>query len=91
MAAYDRYPKTKVQGWGNTAVCGCKNIVDFLQLKLLAKQQAKSLVIAVDTYPGVNDEEVLDALQQLKLDRLLLYANTSEAILLNGGLPISTS
>lgn len=29
-----------------------------LQLKLLAKQQAKSLVIAVDTYPGVNDEEM---------------------------------
>lgn len=53
MGNYDKYPKIKVQGWENTAICGYDGIVRFLKEKI-SERGNKSLIIALDTYPSVN-------------------------------------
>lgn len=35
MGNYEKYPKIKVQGWENTAICGYDGIVRFLKEKFL--------------------------------------------------------
>lgn len=71
MGNYDKYPKIKVQGWENTAICGYDGIVRFLKEKI-SERGNKSLIIALDTYPGVNDEEVLNGIKALGYDKLFL-------------------
>lgn len=71
MGNYEKYPKTKVKGWENTAICGYDEIVRFLKEKISEKEN-KSLIIALDTYPGVNDEEVLNGIKELGYDKLFL-------------------
>lgn len=53
MGNYEKYPKIKVQGWENTAIFGYDGIVRFLKEKI-SERGNKSLIIALDTYPGVN-------------------------------------
>lgn len=71
MGNYEKYPKIKVQGWENTAICGYDGIVRFLKEKISGRGN-KSLIIALDTYPGVNDEEVLNGIKALGYDKLFL-------------------
>ncbi|OCN05847.1 mannose-6-phosphate isomerase [Erysipelotrichaceae bacterium MTC7] len=56
---YDRFPKTKVNG--HTAITGWDAIVSKLVNVVAGKH-----VVAVDTYPGVYDEEVLPQLKKLQ-------------------------
>lgn len=58
---YDKFPRTKIKGFENQGICGYTNIVDQI------KKQIKPgrYVVVVDTYPGVDDEEVLPQLQAL--------------------------
>lgn len=57
---YDKYPTTKVDSYG--AICGYEKIIEELK-KTVTKE---NFVMAVDTYPGVNDEEVLPQLEKLE-------------------------
>lgn len=57
---YDKYPTTKVDSYG--AICGYEKIIEELK-KTITKE---NFVMAVDTYPGVNDEEVLPQLEKLE-------------------------
>ena len=57
---YDKFPTTKVEGYH--AICGYEKIIEELK-KTITKT---NFVIAVDTYPGVNDEEVLPQLEKLE-------------------------
>lgn len=55
---YDKYPKTKILGYENDAIAGYEDIIKVLKQKMSDKK-----VIVVDCYPGVNDQEVLQAFQ----------------------------
>lgn len=57
---YDKYPTTKVGSYG--AICGYEKIIEELK-KTVTKE---NFVMAVDTYPGVNDDEVLPQLEKLE-------------------------
>lgn len=87
MGNYEKYPKIKVQGWENTAICGYDGIVRFLKEKI-SERGNKSLIIALDTYPGVNDEEVLSRKFSFVTERVCQIIK--EVISLNGELLIST-
>lgn len=56
---YDKYPQTKVSGFDNEAFCGYQEIVSVLQ-----KEMKNKRVLVVDCYPGVYDDEVLNALKE---------------------------
>lgn len=59
MGNYEKFPKTKVKGYQNTAILGYDVI-----LEELAKENIHVLV--VDTYPGVKEEEVLFQFKRLQ-------------------------
>ncbi|ROR22162.1 mannose-6-phosphate isomerase class I [Mobilisporobacter senegalensis] len=58
MGKYNKHPKTVIKGYENSCILGYKDI-----LKTLCANDIKVLVI--DTYPGVNDEEVIMQLETL--------------------------
>lgn len=66
MSQYNKYPKTKVKGYENTCVQGYEDIINELQ-----KCVASKSIVVIDTYPGVNDEEILPMIQKLNPDLLI--------------------
>ncbi len=55
---YNRFPETRISGFDSEATSGWQQV-----LKALAKASNGKRVLTVDCYPGVNDAEVLPALQ----------------------------
>lgn len=55
---YDKYPSTKISGWIKQ---GWKEIIAFIESNIF--QQG---TLAIDCYTGVHEEEVYEALQELK-------------------------
>ena len=53
VSDYDKYPETKIEGFDNEAFNGWDNIVNKIREKLKDYN-----LLTVDTYPGVNDEEL---------------------------------
>ncbi len=64
MSNYDRYPHTVVEGFEQQIIIGWDAIMNQLKNKI----NHESFVLTVDTYPGVNDEEVVAQLKQLEPD-----------------------
>lgn len=57
VSNYDKYPNTEIKGYDNEAFEGYEKIFDQLKKDLIGKK-----ILTVDCYPGVNDEELLNAL-----------------------------
>ena len=68
MSNYDKYPKTKVAG---TCIRGYLGIHNHLQEEI----KKGKFVLVAETYPGVNDEEVIPELKKLNPD---LFINMQE-------------
>lgn len=66
MSQYNKYPKTKVKGYENTCVQGYEDIINELQKRVASKS-----IVVIDTYPGVNDDEILPMIQKLNPDLLI--------------------
>lgn len=58
---YNKFPSTKIKGFPNAAVCGYENILKELKRNIT---EGKYVLIA-DTYPGVDDAEIIPELQKL--------------------------
>ncbi|MFV0381832.1 MAG: class I mannose-6-phosphate isomerase [Breznakia sp.] len=65
QSKYDKHPTTKVDNYD--AICGYENIIKELKEKITKEK----FVMAVDTYPGVDDAEVLSQLQALKPELMI--------------------
>lgn len=61
MSQYNQYPKTKIKGYENKCIVGYDKII-----QELSKNIHSHMVLVVDTYPGVDDEEVIPMLKQLQ-------------------------
>lgn len=70
MGQYNKYPKIKVKGYENVCILGYENII-----KELTKYISSNSVVIIDTYPGVNDEEVIPMIQTLKPDLFINMKN----------------
>ncbi len=58
---YDKYPYVEVKGYEDNAWSEYKNIIDELNKKINTMGR-KNVVVTVDCYPGVKEQEVLTAL-----------------------------
>lgn len=58
---YDKFPRTKIKGFDHQGICGYTDIIDQLKKEITPGRY----VLIVDTYPGVDDEEVLPQLRAL--------------------------
>ncbi len=67
---YDKYPAVSVKGWGGAAVKGYAAIMGKLR-KSYEDSGRSDYRIVLDTYPGVCDEEVLEAVALLKPDTVI--------------------
>lgn len=61
MSSYNRFPTTVIENYEGSAISGWKDIVSKIQKEI----PDKKYVLAIDTYPGVDDEEVLNAVNSL--------------------------
>ncbi len=59
---YDKYPAVKITGHDDACWSGWQAVIAHLQAKIAEKQQQRTIVV-VETYPGVNDAEIIYALQ----------------------------
>ncbi len=59
---YDKHPTVKITGHDKDCWSGWKAITEKIQAEIAAKGKRKTLVI-VETYPGVYDDEIIEALQ----------------------------
>lgn len=60
MGHYNKYPKIKVRDYENECILGYKNILEVIQQNMIGKK-----VLVVDTYPGVDDQEVISEFKKL--------------------------
>lgn len=60
MSKYDRFPATKVKGFENSAVNGYDAILETIKEKMEGKK-----VLAMEAYPGVSDDLVLEQINKL--------------------------
>ena len=67
---YEKYPEIKITGFEREVFDGYGEIIEELKSKI----RKTPFVLVVDCYPGVDDEEVLEALSRLKPDRLVQTA-----------------
>lgn len=67
---YEKYPEIKITGFEREVFDGYGEIIEELNSKI----RKTPFVLVVDCYPGVDDEEVLEALSLLKPDRLVQTA-----------------
>lgn len=67
---YEKYPEIKITGFEREVFDGYGEIIEELKSKI----RKTPFVLVVDCYPGVDDEEVLEALSLLKPDRLVQTA-----------------
>lgn len=72
MAKYNKHPEVKVQGYDSHAVAGYETIAKVIKKDL--NEEAKNVVV-VDCYPGVDIEEIVQGLENLKFDTVV-YSNT---------------
>ncbi len=73
-SSYEKYPSVAVKGWDGTAVKGYGPIMETLRRKY-EESKRTDYRIAFDTYPGVCDEEVMEAIKGLKPDTVLSMEN----------------
>ena len=72
-SSYDKYPKVKINGFAGHCQSGWNNIT--LQLKQNISENRRH-VIVIETYPGVNDTEILQAIrEELKPDSLIIASD----------------
>lgn len=67
---YEKYPEIKITGFEREVFDGYGEIIEELKSKI----RKTPFVLVVDCYPGVDEEEVLEALSLLKPDRLVQTA-----------------
>lgn len=61
MSTYDRYPTTRIEGYGNNAVVeGWESV-----LARIASLTERHRVVSIEAYPGVDDDTVLSHLAQV--------------------------
>ena len=68
--SYNKYPSVPVKGWGKGAMKGYDTIMEKLR-KTYEDSKRRDYWIVFDTYPGVWDEEVLEAVALLRPDRVI--------------------
>ena len=66
MSQYNKFPKTKIKGYENSCILGYNKIIEELNKKLTDQS-----ILVVDTYPGVNDDEVLPMLNRLNPHQII--------------------
>ena len=72
-SSYDKYPKVKINGFAGHCQSGWNDIT--LQLKQNISENRRH-VIVIETYPGVNDTEILQAIrEELKPDSLIIASD----------------
>lgn len=70
ISNYEKHPFTTVKGWEDTAICGYQDIMQ--TLKKHYEQSGKTdYCMVFDTYPGVDDKEVLQAITYLNPDCII--------------------
>lgn len=68
---YEKYPQIKIRNFEHQVFAGYGEITE----ELKSRVKHTPFVMVVDCYPGVNDEEVLEALSRLGADRLVQTAD----------------
>ncbi len=69
---YDKYPSVKISGADASCWSGWTAIGKKIRAEIAVTDQSK-IVVVVETYPGVNDEEITNALQrEIQPDHLLM-------------------
>lgn len=68
---YEKYPQIKIQNFEHQVFAGYGEITE----ELKSRVKHTPFVMVVDCYPGVNDEEVLEALSRLGADLLVQTAD----------------
>lgn len=64
---YDKYPETRIVGYDNESFAGYDDIAEEIVKKL-----GDGRCLVIDTYPGVNDQEVVSELKQrIHFDRII--------------------
>lgn len=66
MSNYDKFPKTKVNNFRNTCVSGYDDII-----KILKEKSIGDFILSVETYPGVDDFEVISELKKLNPEQII--------------------
>ncbi len=76
---YDKYPRVKINGFAGQCTAGWSDIASKLRQ---TDPGSKRPVIVIETYPGVHDTEILQAIrEQLKPEKLIM---ASDALLSPG-------
>jgi hypothetical protein len=73
---YDKYPSVKITGHETACWAGYDAIFDKIQGEIAVKGLQKTVVV-LETYPGVDDAEVLNALKSRLAPDLFLQAETA--------------
>ena len=69
MSSYQKYPSTYVKTHDGELLAGYDAIISWIRQEYESSEKSDFL-IAIDTYPGVCDDEVLEALKGLSCSRL---------------------
>lgn len=59
---YDKYPSVKITGYEHACWAGWSAISDKIRSEIISKGK-QSVVVVVETYPGVDDAEIMDAIE----------------------------
>lgn len=59
---YDKYPTVKITGFDHACWAGWSAISDRVRSEITAKRKQR-VVVVVETYPGVDDAEIMDAIE----------------------------
>lgn len=70
MSQYQKYPSTRIKGWENTAISGWETIMATFRREYEDSGRADFRLV-FDAYPGVDEEELRNAIKLLKPDTLL--------------------
>lgn len=73
MSSYNRFPCTKIRNYDGSAISGWDDIVSEIQDQI----PSGKYILAIDTYPGVDDEEVCNAFKSLQPD---LFINMEDLL-----------
>lgn len=64
---YCKKPSVKIKGFKETVQVGYEEIINVLKKQI----NEENFILCVDTYPGVNDKEVLSELKKLQPNTLI--------------------